>query len=87
MRPAGSFFRTMVAAAPWLLVAGTWPALAGEAEAPATEAEAETEEVAERTEASPGGPAPANAAEESPEVFIPSEDISEDISVRFPVDI
>ena len=89
MRPRHSLFRTAAAAALWLLVAGTWPALAGEAEAPATEAtsEAETEEGAERAEAPPRETAPANASEESPEVFIPSEDISEDISVRFPVDI
>ena len=89
MRPASSLLRTVAAAALWLLVAGTWPALAGEAEAPATEAtsEPEAEEAAERAEAPSEEPAPANASEESPEVFIPSEDISEDLSVRFPVDI
>ena len=34
-------------------------------------------------------PAPATAADaaDSPEVFVPTEDISEDLSVRFPVDI
>ena len=89
MRAVSSFLRTAAAAAAWLLVAGTWPALAGEAEAPATEAtsEPETEEAAERAEAVPGETAPADTREETPEVFIPSEDISEDLSVRFPVDI
>ena len=86
MRMPSSLFRTAAAAALGLLAAATWPALAGEADAPPTEAtqEPETEESAE---ASPREPAPANASEESPEVFIPSEDISEDLSVRFPVDI
>lgn len=86
MRTPHGLFRTAAAAALWLLAAGTWPALAGEADAPPTEA-AEEPESEESAEASPREPTPANASEESPEVFIPSEDISEDLSVRFPVDI
>lgn len=89
MRRRHSLFRTAAAAALWLLVAGTWPALAGEADAPATEEipEGATQEAAQRAETPPGETPPENASEESPDVFIPSEDISEDLSVRFPVDI
>ena len=40
-------------------------------------------------EAPPAQPSEAakSAAKPSPEVFVPTEDISEDLSVRFPVDI
>ena len=37
--------------------------------------------------APPAPPAAHGAPGDSPEVFVPSEDISEDLSVRFPVDI
>lgn len=86
MRTPHGLSRTAAAAVVWLLAAGTCPALAGEADAPPTEA-AQKSESDQSAEASPREPVPANAGEESPEVFIPSEDISEDLSVRFPVDI
>lgn len=81
--------RTAAGAALWLLAAGTWPGLAGEAEAPPAEATSEpaTGEEVERTEAPPRIPAPPETDAETPAVFVPSEDISEDLSVRFPVDI
>ena len=86
MRTSPGRLRLAAAAAAWLLAAGSWPALAGEADAPPTEA-VEKPESEESADASTREPAPATASEESPEVFIPSEDISEDLSVRFPVDI
>lgn len=42
-------------------------------------------EPAPAAEATPAQPPP--EAKPSPEVFVPTEDISEDLSVRFPVDI
>lgn len=49
------------------------------AEAGIETAEAAEDENSESTNESPG--------EESPDIFIPSEDISENIAVKFPVDI
>lgn len=89
MRPPRSHIRTAATAALCLMAAGTWPALAGEAEPPPPEAtyERETEEDAERAEAPSEAPARADTTEKTPDIFVPTEDISEDLSVRFPVDI
>lgn len=89
MRTPHSLFRTAAAAVLWLLAAGTWPALAGEADAPPPEAstERETEEGAARDQRPGNAPAMPEPEEASPDIFIPSEDISEDLSIRFPVDI
>ena len=70
---------TLAAALVCALAAGPWPVLAGEAGA-----ERETEETVEREEAPREAPAPPDP---TPDIFVPSEDISEDLSVRFPVDI
>ena len=78
----------LAAAVACVLAAGPWPVLAGEADAPPpeTSAEREAEESVEREEAPPEAPPP-DPEEASPDIFVPSEDISEDLSVRFPVDI
>jgi hypothetical protein len=77
-----------------LLLALLLPASVGAAapaeparEPPATE----TEEAPDREEAPPE-PAPErgderNARQDSPDVFVPTEQVSEDLSVSFPVDI
>ena len=70
---------SLAAAVACVLAAGPWPVLAGEAGA-----ERETEETVERDEAPREAPAPPDP---TPDVFVPSEDISEDLSVPFPVDI
>lgn len=76
----------LAAALACVLAAGPWPVLAAEADAPPPEAgsERETEETVEREEAPREAPAPPDP---TPDIFVPSEDISEDLSVRFPVDI
>ena len=51
---------------------------------PATRAGVCSEEAVEREEAPREAPAPPDP---TPDIFVPSEDISEDLSVRFPVDI
>ncbi len=70
--------------------AETARATAAEDAGPDTEAEAGRRAEPPDKTAPPARPA-ANGAPEapgnSPEVFVPSEDISEDLSVRFPVDI
>ena len=81
----------LAAAVVCALAAGSWPVLAGEADAPPPEAQAErqAEERVDRDEApreAPASPDP-DPEEASPDIFVPSEDISEDLSVRFPVDI
>lgn len=76
----------LAAAVACVLAAGPWPVLAGEADAPPPEAgaEREAEETVEPEEAPREAPAPPDP---TPDIFVPSEDISEDLSVRFPVDI
>ena len=90
-RRAGSLI--LAAALACVLGAGPWPVLAAEADAPPPEADApppeagaerETEEAVERGEAPREASAPPDP---TPDIFVPSEDISEDLSVRFPVDI
>ena len=83
-RRAGSLI--LAAALACVLGAGPWPVLAAEADAPPPEAgaERETEEAVERGEAPGEASAPPDP---TPDIFVPSEDISEDLSVRFPVDI
>ena len=76
------------AAAALVLLAGISPVYpAQEAPASETPTQAESEDPKQRPTPAREAPTPPAQPQPSPEVFVPSEDISEDLSVRFPVDI
>lgn len=82
MNPAGTHLRTLVAAtAAWLLV--SFGAATYAAASDANEEDA----VSAGTAASEGSAETDEERGESGEVFIPTEEISEDFAVSFPVDI
>lgn len=73
-----------------LLAGGLAPALAAESETPPPpelEVEANDAGASKTADEADRQENPRETDEETPEVFVPTEDISEDLSVRFPVDI
>ena len=73
-----------------LLAWGPAPALAAESEPPPPpdlEVEANDAGAAKTADEAGRQKNPRETHEDTPEVFVPTEDISEDFSVRFPVDI
>ena len=73
-----------------LLAWGPAPALAAESEPPPPpdlEVEANDAGAAKTADAAGRQQNPRQTDQDTPEIFVPTEDISEDLSVRFPVDI
>lgn len=74
----------------WVVILWALLATAAAQDAPAPEPDATADPQAQDATAAPAQtPAPAAAAgtAKSPDSFVPSEEISEDLSVSFPVDI
>ena len=71
-----------------LLLWAAHPPVASAAESAQAEPPAAARDPAGAGASTPAEPGPAQAeAADSPEVFVPTEDISEDFAVSFPVDI
>jgi len=78
MKPPNFLARSLIWSLLWTLLWATGPAIAADADQAST-----TETAAQKTDAEKTDPGTGDSAE----VFIPSEEISEDFTVSFPVDI